>query len=223
MTIPDWKANILLMPYRTIPFITGQYYHIFNRGLEKQDIFYTPRDYQRFIEALFYYQTNNSNNGFSKRISNLDYPEDKLVEVICYCLMPNHFHLLLKQLQDGGISKFMRLFTHSYTSYRNLKHKRQGPVFQGIFKAVRIESDEQLLHLSRYIHLNPYVAFLVKDLSKYPWSSYPCFVGLSTNPNINPTIILEFFKSPNLYKQFIADQKDYARSLKTIQRLLFDL
>ena len=76
------------------------------------------------------------------------------MEIICYCLMPNHLHLLLRQLMDGGISKFMSNFANSYTRYFNTKSKRKGPVFEGKFKAKRIETDEQLLHLSRHIHLN---------------------------------------------------------------------
>ena len=163
------------MPYRTTPLVSGEYYHIYNKGIAKQKIFATNRNYQRFTQTFFYYQIQNPKPKFSNRNSSLYEidPTKKVVDIISYCLMPNHFHLLIKQLRDGGISEFMRKLIHSYTKYWNTKRKTQGPLIQAMFKVVRIETDEQLIHTSRYIHLNPLVSFLVKDLNFYPWSSYP--------------------------------------------------
>src|SRR5438309_752729 len=103
------------MPYRTIPFVTGEFYHIYNRGLELQEIFTNPADYKRFLDVLFYYRIQNPKPKFSiYKDGIMPLKEEKLVEIICFCLMPNHFHLLIKQLKDGGISEFMRRFILSY-------------------------------------------------------------------------------------------------------------
>lgn len=214
------------MPYRALPFVTGEIYHLYNRGLEKQQIFTNSRDYQIFIEALFYYLMENPKPKFSlyRRTKTFPVKEDKkMVEVICFCLMTNHFHLMVKQTRDGGISEFMRKFIHSYNKYRNVKYKRQGPIFQGVFKATHIDSDELLIHVSRYIHLNPLVSNLVKDLKKYPYSSYMDFIEESGAYPLAREIVLNFFKSPKEYEKFVLDQADYGMSLEKIKHLAIDL
>lgn len=214
------------MPYRTTPFVNGEFYHLYNRGLEKSDVFNNKRDYSRFLETLFYYQIASPKPKFSLYRQSKVFPIDetkKIVNIICFCLMPNHFHLLVRQLTDGGISEFMRRFIHSYTKYRNVKYSRQGPVFQGIFKAVRMETEEQLLHLSRYIHLNPLVSYLVNNLDSYPWSSYPTYVGLEKNERIAKDEILSFFKSPKDYQKFVMDQADYGKTLELLKHKLIDI
>lgn len=214
------------MPYRIIPFVNGQYYHIYNRGLEKQLVFFGTRDYSRFLQTLFYYQIQNPKPRFSTyQVSKL-FPVDptkKIVAIISYCLMPNHFHLLVKQLQDGGISEFMRKSMHSFTKYRNVKYGRQGPVFQGVFKAVLVETEEQLIHLSRYIHLNPLVSLLTKYLKLYPWSSYGSFIGLNNDQSVAKEDILTFFKSPKDYEKFVLDQADYGRTLELLKHAAIDV
>lgn len=213
------------MPYRTIPLVNKEFYHVYNRGLEKQDIFINQRDYSQFVKTILYYQIQNPKPKFSTYRQSKTFPIDpskKIVDLVCYCLMPNHFHLLLKQLQDGGISEFMRRFIHSYTKYRNVKYNRQGPLFHGAFKAVHIETDEQLIHVSRYIHLNPLVALLVKDLKLYPWSSYLEYIGMRDNPAIKKEGILNFFKSPKAYEKFVLDQADYATAIERIKHLAID-
>lgn len=213
------------MPYRTIPFVDGEFYHIFNRGVAKRDIFNNSRDYSQFIKTFFYYQIQSPKPKFSVYRQSKTFPIDaskKIVDIISYCLMPNHFHLLVKQLQSNGISEFMRKFTHSYVKYRNVKYNNQGPIFQGVFKAVRVETDEQLIHLSRYIHLNPLVSFLVEDLNHYPWSSYTSFIGIEQTNLVNKDEILKFFKSPQEYEKFVVDQKEYAQVLELIKHSTFD-
>lgn len=213
------------MPYRIIPFVNGEYYHIYNRGLEKQLVFSGTRDYSRFLQTLFYYQIQNPKPRFSiYQVSKL-FPVDptkKIINIVGYCLMPNHFHLLIKQLQDGGISEFMRRSIHSFTKYRNIKYARQGSVFQGMFKAVLVESEEQLLHLSRYIHLNPLVSLLTKDLKLYPWSSYGSYIGLNNDKDAAKEDILKFFKTPKDYEKFVLDQADYGRTLELIKHTAID-
>lgn len=214
------------MPYRIIPFVNGEFYHLYNRGLEKKDIFIQSRDYSLFIDTFFYYQIQNPKPRFSNYRQSKLFPVDptkKIVDIICYCLMHNHFHLLVKQLKDGGITEFMRRFILSYIKYRNLKYKHQGPLLNGPFKAVRMETDEQLIHVSRYIHLNPLVSLLVKNLNLYPWSSYKTYVGLDNNPRLAKEEILNFFKSPKDYKKFVLDQADYGRTLELLKHSTLDI
>src|SRR3989344_5153880 len=162
------------MPSRIIPFVNGHFYHVYNRGSERRSTFENQRDYQRFLKTLKYYQIEGPKPRFSKfpslTITKLDNSK-RLVEIIAYCLMPNHFHLLLKQVRDNGITESLSKVSNSYTKYFNTKHSRVGHLFQGEFKAVIIESDEQLVHVSRYIHLNPISSALVKNLEQYKWSS----------------------------------------------------
>ena len=139
--------------------------------------------------------------------------------------MPNHFHFLLRQIQDGGISKFMSNFTNSYTRYINTKQERAGPLFTGKFKSVRVETQKQLLHVSRYIHLNPYTSFVVKslgDLQEYPYSSFPEFIGRTTSALCAKDDILSDFKTVKQYEQFVFDQAEYQRTLHRIRHLLLD-
>lgn len=213
------------MPYRTTPFVNQEFYHLYNRGLEKQLIFTNHRDYSRFIQTLFYYAIQNPKPKLSLYRQSKTFPiniNKKIVDIVCYCLMPNHFHLLVRQQQNNGISEFMRRFIHSYTKYRNVKYKRQGPVFQGVFKAVRVKTDEQLLHLSRYIHLNPLVSLLIKDLKLYPWSSYHSYINSNANEPLIKDNILSFFKSASDYKKFIIDQADYGTTLEILKHLIID-
>ncbi|MBI2012070.1 transposase [Candidatus Daviesbacteria bacterium] len=212
------------MPSRIIPLINGQYYHIYNRGVEKKPIFNNRRDYQRFYKSLSYYQLQGPKPSYSKffqpKMTKIDFSK-KIVEVICFCLMPNHFHFLVKQTIDGGVTEFISKLSNSYTKYFNIKYRRVGPLFQGEFKAVLVESDEQLIHLSRYIHLNPTVSYLTKDITQYEWSSYREYIK-DTKGICDKLIILDFFKSPKAYEQFILDQVDYAKQLEFIKHKLID-
>lgn len=213
------------MPSRQIPFINQSFYHIFNRGNNKQDIFLNERDYQRFLETLFYYQFIGPKPRFSthKRFKIKDFSKNpKIVEVICCCLMPNHFHLLLKQTMENGIFEYMSKILNSYTKYFNTKHGRSGRLMGSEFKSVYIDTDEQLLHVSRYIHLNPYVSNVIKDLKLFPYSSYITFIGLEKNPLYVTEPILDFFTEENTYEKFVTDHQDYAKSLKLSKHLLID-
>lgn len=215
-----------MVPYRTTPFVNGEFYHLYNRGLEKRDIFTQTRDYSHFIKTFFYYQIKNPKPKFSIFRRSKLFPVDstkKIVDIICYCLMPNHFHLLVKQLEEGGISEFMRRFTLSYTKYRNLKYNHQGSLFSGQFKVVLMETDEQLIHVSRYIHLNPLVSLLVKDLNLYPWSSYKTYIGLEDNPVIAKEEVLGFFRDSQGYEKFVLDQADYGTTLELLKHGTIDV
>lgn len=138
--------------------------------------------------------------------------------------MPNHFHLQLKQKEDQGIAKFLSNLQNSFTRYFNISHERDGSLFLDQFKAIRIETDEQLIHVSRYIHLNPYTGYVVKslkDLENYSWSSFPDYFQEGENL-IEKDFILSFFKSSEEYKRFVFDQADYQRKLKEIEHLLLE-
>lgn len=212
------------MPGRKTPLVTGGYYHIFNRGSDKRDIYLLPRDYDRFQKTFYYYQFSGPKPRFSKYTKgNLFKPilSGKFVEILCFALMPNHFHFLVKQLAENGASRFMSQLCNSYTKYFNTKHRRIGPLLQGAFKAVSVDSDEQLMHVSRYIHLNPLVSGLVKLPQQYKWSSYseyinniPCYCSISE--------ILSFFTSNVKYKEFTEDQIEYGTTLEILKHQLID-
>lgn len=212
------------MPSRIIPLATGEYYHIFNRGVNKLPIFENVHDYKRFVKSMLYYQIEGPKPSFSlfspmKQTLN---KEKKIVEIICYCLMPNHFHFLLRQIKDNGITEFLGKFSNSYTKYFNTKHGRVGPILQGEFKSVLVENNEQLLHLSRYIHLNPLVSGVTVNLEDYHWSSYPEYLSLSSTDLCSKEVILEQFKEIQAYKQFVLDQADYSIKLEYIKHHLLD-
>lgn len=182
------------------------------------------RDYQRFLQTIYYYQFTGPKPKFSnqKRFRSKDFDKNpKIVEIHCYCLMPNHFHLVIKQLKDNGIQEFLSKAINSYTKYFNTKHNRVGPLFQGQFKAILVETEEQLLHLSRYIHLNPYVADITDDWETFPYSSINEFI--TAQPRLcNLDTILGFFNNPQDYKIFIKDYEGYASELTKIKHLLLD-
>jgi putative transposase len=213
------------MPSRAVPFANGGFYHIFNRGVDKQNIFRSDRDYQRFLETLYYYQFEGPKPRFSthKRFKIKDYANNpKIVEVMCYCLMPNHFHLLLTQIKDVGLVEYLSKISNSYTKYFNTKHSRSGPLFSGEFKSVFVDSEEQLLHLSRYIHLNPYVNDLTADPESYLYSSYSDYIGLINGNLCNKNQILSSFSDPQGYQKFVKDYEAYTRDVAQLRHLAID-
>lgn len=224
------------MPGRKVILATNEIYHAFNRGVASQPVFLHKKDYQRAFNSFFYYQNSNLPLKYSHFIvqslerkndilKDLKSEKKFLVEIISFCFMPNHFHCLLKQTRDNGISKFLSNFTNSYTRYFNTKNERQGPLFQGKFKAVRVKTDEQFLHVNRYIHLNPYTSYIIrnfKDLENYPYSSFSEYLGKTKANFCNKKIMLSHFKNLQAYKEFIFDQADYQRKLKTIKHLILE-
>ena len=135
--------------------------------------------------------------------------------------MPNHFHLLLKQIKRKGISSFISNFQNSYAKYFNARHQRTGSLFQNPFKAVLVEDEGQLLHLSRYIHLNPYSSLVVKkknDVLNYPWSSFIQYKN-QKNSFCQPEVVLDKFDSLKDYEKFVLDRADYQKTLEEIKHL----
>lgn len=222
------------MPARYIPLVENYYYHVFNRGVNKRYIFKSKFEYSRFVLSLKFYNSLEYPIRFSmftklasdqrQEIWNRLQKEKTNSDIISYCLMPNHFHLLLKQNTENGISKFLANLQNSYARYFNIKNERTGPLFQGQFKAVKIDSEEQLLHVSRYIHLNPYSSAIIKtsnDLLSYPWSSFQEYISSVKFPICKKDDILVNFKQ-NSYKDFVLDNAEYQKSLEDIKHLTFD-
>ncbi len=224
------------MPLRKTVLATGETYHVFNRGVNHQPIFIDKRDYPRALEIMSFYRFDKPSLRFSfynrlpleekaKFWKKLEEKNQKIVTFLCFCLMPNHFHFFLRQEKENGISKFLANFQNSFTKYINTRHTRSGHLLQGQFKAVRIETENQLLHTSRYIHLNPYTSFIVNtvnQLKSYPWSSLPQYIRDDGKGICETNDILSSFSSNKQYLQFVLDQKDYQRTLRQIEHLLLE-
>lgn len=224
------------MPLRQTPLVTNEIYHVINRGNGSIPIFNNDWHYKRFLEVMFYYQNTTPPKRFSKFLQLPTEERNKIilelnklknlwVEIIVYCLMPNHFHLLIKQVKEKGIFNFMSLLQNSYARYFNLKSSRKGGLFEDRFKAIRVETDSQLLHLSRYIHLNPYSSYIVKDfptLLKYPYSSLPEYLDLTKITHCQKDLVLNQFSGIDDYKKFIFDRADYQRSLEEIKHQVLE-
>lgn len=222
------------MPRRKTILVTDEIYHIVTRSIAQIPIFEGQRNYQKAIEAVDFYRYSNPTislshykrlpkevkEAFTKRLRK----QKTLIDILAFCLMPNHLHFLLKQNQNKGISTFMRKFQDSYAKHFNIKYNRVGGLFQAMFKAVRIETNEQLLHVSRYIHLNPVSAYLIEieQLKTYPWSSFPEYLNEQGREFVNTELILSFFKTRDDYKKFVFDQADYQRELQAIKHLVLE-
>ncbi len=223
------------MPFvRRTPLVNGEFYHIFNRGVARAPTFVSRAEYKQAMLTLSYYRYAKPPVSLArfKEFSQEERQQlldslrkaEKLVEIVAFVLMPNHFHFLLKQNQNNGISKFASQFTNSYTRYFNTLNDRVGPLFQGVFKSVHVETDEQLIHLSRYIHLNPVVSNVIResDLLAYPWSSLSDYVGDGVSAQISTESVLSHFKNPQEYKRFVFDQIGYGKKLEKIKHLIMD-
>lgn len=197
-------------------------------------VFRDHKEYRRFIRLLDYYRFANTPMRYSDFIHlseknqtelliDLKKEQDVWIQIYTFILMPNHFHLCLKQLVDGGISNFLRHVENSYTRYINTKNDRVGPQFQGRFKSVLVETEEQLLHLSRYQHLNIYtdgIVNTIEELTNYPYSSFPYYLGSKKDNFIDTEFILAHFKNSNAYKRFVLSNRGYQRSLSKLKKLI---
>jgi len=209
-------------------FYEGEYYHIFNRSIAKFGIFKDPSNCQRFIETLDYYNNLSITERFSYVLrknkyiyNNLLLPKvEPIVKYLTYKIMPNHYHLLVKILKDHKFSKYVNDFENSFSRYFNIKFDRKGPLWESSFKAVKINTDEQLLHVSRYFHLNAVTAGLVKKPEDWKFSSYK---DLITNKKFLKEIITDFSISDNIqYKKFVENNIDYQKRLHLIKKLLLE-
>lgn len=214
------------MSIRKFSFMPGEFYHVYNRGNSKQKIFHTKSDYEHFISLLYLCNTNlNLNLYISEKTKGFDRysveREDLLVDIGAYCLMPNHFHLLLTECEEGGVSKFMQKLSTAYVMYYNKKYSRTGGLFEGKFKSQYIDNDTYLKYIFSYIHLNPIKLIqknwkeegiqdreaVIKYLNNYEYSSYLDFLG---NNRIQGSIINtkpypNYFENKSVFQNEIFD------------------
>lgn len=226
-------------------FYENAFYHIYNRGVEKRLIFLDKQDYVVFLHFLKKYLTPKPN---SAEVDPLQRQKPRLipyeslsdeVSLIAYCLMPNHFHILLQQKNVDSMTKFLLRTCTSYSMYFNKKYERVGPLFQGIYKAANIDNENYLLHLSRYIHLNPRDLLtedqpLTKDqpLQNYEWSSYPEYIDKRKTEWVKTDLILSYFKTEktkdknfkefNSYRSFVESQSLEDQNKILTPELTFD-
>ena len=211
---------------RRAPIANGEVYHIYNRGVEKRKIFLDIEDHLRFVHDLFefndirpapnltyYFKSQSKEVGLPKIERE---PRKLLVEILVFCLMPNHFHLMVRQKVDKGITLFMRKLGTGYTNYFNQKYKRVGPLFQGRYKIVHLHREEHFLYLPYYIHFNPLELIIpewkdkkVKDIKKaikflesYRWSSFLDYIGRKNFPSITQReFLLKLYGGTKNYKR----------------------
>ncbi len=231
------------MPYRKEQFANDEIYHVILRGLDDNLIFKDTNDYYRGIFSI--YEFNNAKPVEIRKRRQARHKEkkkeksgdpfsavpekrDRFVDVLCFCFMPNHIHLLLKQLKDEGITRFMRKVGAGYGRYFNTKHKRKGYVFQNRFRSVYIEDDDQLRTIFNYIHANP-ISLIepdwkesgIKDMDKtksfledYKWSSYGDYVGKNNFLSVTERdFVSEFMGGLNECRRSLGDWMEYKKAL----------
>ncbi len=190
------------MPYQGDVFAAGQFYHIYNRSLGP--LFLSEQDYQSCLHLI---ERHHTAYGAS---------------IIAYCLMPNHYHLLLRQDGDLPLSRFINVLFNAYVQAFNLRHSRRGPLFEGRFRHVWVDREEYLLHLCRYIHLNPVMAGLAANPDDWPHSDYLDWTGKRAGPLPDRAFIQEHFGTGEDYRQFVANYRDEARNRRSIERYAWD-
>jgi putative transposase len=195
-----------------------EFYHVFNRGVEKRIIFTNDKDYKRFLNNMANFNTDlpSWKLKFEKfedgpRINETG---EKLVDIVAYCINPNHFHLILRQIKDDGITTFMKKISTGYAMYFNKKYDHSGVLFQGRFKSVHISSDSQLLHVSAYVNCNCEIHGIAQA-KNYPWSSFEQYIGRKNNiVKCETEPILSQFKNYNEYKNYAMDKAKEIRDKK---------
>jgi len=192
------------MPRRDVKLCAGEFYHLYNRGNNRAHIFYERENYGFFIRRLREYVL-------------------PVVDIVAYCLMPTHYHLLVYVKKTSGVSEASRAMMRlsvSYTKAMNKRYDRVGSLFQGSFRAKHVDSNNYLVHLSRYIHLNPLLAGLVKQPQNWEISSYREYVGSRNGTLVEPGIVLAQFPSPGAYREFVESYISDERGI--IADLLFE-
>jgi len=205
------------MPVRTVRFEPGGYYHIYNRGSEKRTIFQSNRDYTKFLD---------------RTIENSKKYE---VKILCYCLIPNHFHFLLQESSRYAITSFLNAVQLGHAKYFNTKYDRVGPLYQGRFKAKPVETDEYLMYVSAYIHRNPIANFLDSGIPRnsrnrdrnlllsYPYSSYRSYIGLDTNTFVQTDTVLDYFSKTNPKLSYASFVENYTPEIELLIPNLADI
>jgi len=217
---------------RVTQIVKGEYYHLYARGAVKQLLFKDKKDYARMLFLILHLQspisflntkrnveTFNKNTGFDVDKKTLEeIAEKRNVELVNFCIMPNHFHLTIKNIKEGGIPRYMQRIQLAYAKYFNEKYEASGHVFQGSYGAKRIKSDEQLLYLSTYVHKNPLeIKGLKGGIVNYTWSSLVDYVKDNRwGDLLVPNIVSDQFKSGAEYLKFVksSSAKEYEKEFK---------
>ncbi|MBU2052246.1 transposase [Patescibacteria group bacterium] len=203
------------------------YYHVYNRGVAKQNIFLDEQDYKIFLSYFKLYLTPPDLQGQSLKVAASRKLKNYFGELrlLVYCLMPNHFHLLIFQKEADSMTNFLRSLATKYSMYFNRKYRRVGHVFQGRYKAVKVANENQFIYLSKYIHRNPLdIITSGSDLEVYRYSSYINYLGLINQQWLNTSNILNYFSKTNpkmTYKNFVKETDE--RDLLTIKNLVLDI
>lgn len=221
------------MPSRRDIFTNRAYYHIYNKTIDNIKIFNSHLFAMRFIELLSYYRSSKIKLRYSKFLllgtkqkniikSAQEINDCFTVDIVAYCLMPNHFHILLRQKENGGIVQIIVKSLNALTRYYNLMNHRKGPIFLTQFRSKRLLTREQYLHVSRYIHLNPYSSGLVDSydkLCRYPYSSFKSYLNIKVDKNdmLTKRLLLSNFKDIKTYQKFVFDHADYQKSMKGLK------
>lgn len=204
------------MPARRVSFVSGSYYHVYNRGSEKRNIFQDSRDYGKFLDRA---RENSKKHA---------------IEILCYCLMPNHFHFLLEQTTEVSITAFMNALQLGHAKYFNTKYTRVGPLFQGRFKAKLIESESYLLQLSAYIHKNPVATvinsgnsknsrnFIRQKLQEYQYSSYREYLRPTKGFLSKPSTILSYFSTEHRHLSYQSFVENFVPDYEQIAVVLLE-
>ena len=191
------------MPAKNVikQYVPEAYYHVYNRGVNKQEVFLDDQDFEVFLSLVKRYLDPSSRE---RQANRMPYPcLDEEVELLAYCLMPNHFHMFVYQHHEEGMKHLLRRVSVTYGMYFNKKYKRVGPVFQQRYRAVRITRDDQLMHASRYVHLNP------DAYQQWPWSSLKYYRGNAFARWVKTARVLEMFDyRPDKYLEFVDEYKD---------------
>lgn len=212
---------------------TNEFYHIFNKTIANQPIFDNINNLKKIICIVDYYRYKQKLKlskfySLPNRIKNeyLEEAHEKspLVEIYSFAFMPNHYHFLLKQLQNKGIARFISDIQNSFAKNFNLVNDRNGSLFQSGFKSRRITYEEDFFHISRYIHLNPTTSNIItfKELTYYPFTSLNWYFDTKLNKFVNTEYLLNHFQNLSSYVKFLENQVEYQQKLKIIKDLLLD-
>jgi len=175
------------MPYRQDAFAPGNIYHVYNRGINKMPIFTGPDNYVYLLRKV-------------KRLLT-----ELPITILAYCLMPNHYHFVLRQDGEILISTFIQRLFQTYTQAFNKQQGRKGPLFEGRFRHVHVDRDEYVIHLCRYVHLNPVTAGLVSDPAEWPYSNYLEWIEARSGTLVDRAFVQQFFPTPDAYVAFVHD------------------
>ena len=184
--------------------VAGHYYHVYNRGCNREPIFANPGNYTFLLRKVKTYLSR--------------YP----LTVIVYCIMPNHYHFLLRAEADNAISPFLRRLFNGYVQAFNRQQKRSGTLFEGRARSVLVKSESHVLHLCRYIHLNPVEAKLVAQPGDWPYSNYLDWIGRRNGKLKDEAFIREYFPTPEAYQRFVAAYQEERRELEVLDKYMFD-